>query len=467
MVSNSVNTNEAKPEARLSNEEWGSQYESIDKWLLRRPKSRRVYLSTFRRWFDWASDNIAEVKGLNPDELVAFQKNARKGEDNEDYHILDKTATWILEKGREGKWRRGYQKKNLTTVRSFFKSNRVALPDDGEIWRDIDNGIAPDDAPELMTLEIAKRVVENSNELYKAIFLSMIAGGMGLNEIIKFSQQGIDSIKKGIIRPKEERLLRINFTGRKTNRHPYFTLIGGDALTALETYLNVRKSRKKAFEKNTGNKYPTDIFVTNTHNPILQEHTIRTYWLRKLHRIGLINRIPGAPSSTRYGLHPHQLRDLFKNQWTIAHRGQEDKISEFILGHRLDRYNYNKFYKVKMGQEVVYEEYLKTLPYVNIISSSIPFGLIDSTEISTIRGEVEQLKKRNEEQEELIEALSNMIRGNNPSRDLFAKVSINQDKPQNLPQQDNNETVNLKEYVEFLQTRPDYQEWLESRKIEE
>ena len=37
----------------------------------------------------------------------------------------------------------------------------MALPEDGEIWRNIDNGIAPDDAPELMTLEIAKRVVEN------------------------------------------------------------------------------------------------------------------------------------------------------------------------------------------------------------------------------------------------------------------------------------------------------------------
>ena len=120
-----------------------------------------------------------------------------------------------------------------------------------------------------------------------------------------------------------------------------------------------------------------------------------------------------------------------------------------------------------MGQEVVYEEYLKTLPYVNIISSSIPFGLVDSNEISTIRGEVEQLKKRNEEQSELIEVLSNMIRGKNPSRDVFAKFSVTPDKPQNLTSQDNNETGNLEKVVEFLQTRPDYQEWLESRKTKE
>jgi hypothetical protein len=60
-----------------------------------------------------------------------------------------------------------------------------------------------------------------------------------------------------------------------------------------------------------------------------------------------------------------------------------------------------------------------------------------------------------------------MIKGKNPSRDIFAKFTVTQDTRKDLPSQDNNETGNLEKVIEFLQTRPDYQEWLESRKTKE
>ncbi len=284
-------------------------------------------------------------------------------------------------------------KKVLSSVRSFFKANRAALPDD-EHARAINQSEAPEDAPETLDLRIAKGAIDNSNEMYKAIFLAMIGGGMGIGEILKWSSMGVRSIKKGLINVQGQELLKIEFRSRKMNNRPYFTLIGGDALKALKVWMSVRDGKKIKYENKRKAQYPPDIFVTKTHNAVKEDQTLRLYWLRVLHRTGCIERKKGAPPSTRYGLNLHQMRDLFKGQWTIANRGREDKLSEFLMGHRIDSYNYNRFYEAQAGQQLIYDAYLKTLPFLNILSSTLPFGLVDSSTLAATNVEVDELKRQ-------------------------------------------------------------------------
>jgi hypothetical protein len=418
-------------EARLSNHEWAAQFKSVSTWFDRKKKSRDVQVSILRGWYEWASENVDEVKGHDPDRLVKWAQGVTP---RELIPITESVEAYL--RSNQDRWRLGYQRRIYGAVRSFFKSNWAELPDNGEIYGNLTSDL--EDAPENLTLETLKTVCVKSNQMYRAIFLSMFAGSMGVEELIRWNGQGVGSVGRGLIKVDGERVLKIDLPlrqgrSRKRNTRPFYTLIGGDALGELEKWLRVRERQRAAYEERHSKPYPDAIFVTNNNTPLDFDTTLRTYWLRKLHQLGIIDRARKNGPGTRYGYHVHQVRDLFSTQM----HGKFDKdVKEFLMGHVTDPNRYDKFYN-----DVAYvaREYLKGIPYLNILTSALPFGLMDASaqqqQVESLQHRIKELEAQLEDERKthtkIEEVQQDLKQG---SEDLKAIVYIKNEQQEKLQQ---------------------------------
>lgn len=371
----------------LTNQEWAARFSTMMKWLKAWPASAEVNVSILRNWIRWLEETGGPVAGLNPDELADFEEEAlQNGSKRERYLLLDKALEYI--QANEGRWRLTYQRKVLSSIRGFFDTNRVSLPEDSTMWRQVLNVPHVDEAPEhfVMELETLQKILIKCNPMYRALFMSMIAGAMGPGEVLEWSGQGVKDLEGKRLVQDGRRLLRIDLPSRKGNNKAWYTVIGGDALDELEKHLKIRERARTRFEKgHPGEAYPETIFVTNQNTPLNDDTTIRTYWLRKLHQLGVIDR-EGGDSTTRYGYHPHQLRDVFR---TLVHGKMDGAVAEFMMGHTVDPNKYDQFYQ---DPPYVYGEYIKALSWLNLLSSSLPYGKADASEISRLQQELRDVR---------------------------------------------------------------------------
>ncbi|MCD6360955.1 MAG: hypothetical protein J7M38_08810, partial [Armatimonadetes bacterium] len=135
------------------------------------PGTRRGNGFIVSSWYEWVQSRGGKFSGYSLDELVEYQRREKN------YEILDLIQEWILGKDdlRAGTLQRYY-----STVRSFFAHNRVALPADPMFK--ITGGRPP--VQGRLRVEHIKRVVEVSNPMYRAFWLSVAQGFMGLHEAI-------------------------------------------------------------------------------------------------------------------------------------------------------------------------------------------------------------------------------------------------------------------------------------------
>ncbi|MDQ1281259.1 MAG: hypothetical protein QG670_2524 [Thermoproteota archaeon] len=61
-----------------------------------------------------------------------------------------------------------------------------------------------------------------------------------------------------------------------------------------------------------------------------------------------------------------------------------------MLGHIIDPLDYNKAWRDKRAYR---DEYLKALPYLQIMNSGTPYHQVSEEEVEKLRSEVERLKK--------------------------------------------------------------------------
>ena len=110
----------------------------------------------------------------------------------------------------------------------------------------------------------------------------------------------------------------------------------------------------------------------------------------------------------RYGKSLHELRDVFRTQWTKAPDRPAPEVGEFLMGHGSgDPNEYDKFYK---DVEWVQDEYLKALPMLQIVSSGVPFGLIEKREIKETEQRLEaRIRELESEKQSKIDAMSNEL----------------------------------------------------------
>lgn len=356
---------------------------SVEKWLSRFAESTApTYRFHFERWMDWMAEHGGELAGLTPGELLDYQRNASN---SDRYVILD----LLQQHAREIPGRYNYKLKPYSTVRSFFKHCRAELPRD--------KFTPKAELPPVMgtlTLEEIKDVVQASSPLYKAVFLCMLQGSMDEAGIVDWSNAGYKDLAKilpeVISLRRDDRILRVDLPGRKKFRNikPFYTYIGPDALEAVANWLAVRPGDARA------------IFVNQYGRP-LNEESMRTYWLRKLKRLGLVE--PGEPGEkgNRYGKNPHEIRDVFRSQWEKT--PAKGSVAEFMMGHQIDPLEYNKAFR---DEAWTLGEYRKALPMLQIMSSGRPFGLVHLDDMYKLRQEtVDSLQKQIKDQQRMIDEM--------------------------------------------------------------
>jgi len=201
----------------------------------------------------------------------------------------------------------------------------------------------------------------------------MFQGGMGLKEIVYWSNHGLPSLKEQLrlgVHP-----IRIDLPGRKLNRNirPFYTFIGWDAINTLKDWLEVRPNRSRA------------IFTNQFGDPV-SEKSIRNYWTRHLKNLGIIKPPENPSHRTRYGKNPHELRDLFRTRWQKS--GASPEVAEFLMGHIVDPLGYNKAMR---DHDYVAGEYMKAEPWLNILSedpSKVPLR-----DVLAMKRRIEELER--------------------------------------------------------------------------
>lgn len=360
---------------------------SVVKWLSRvAPGSKRSYRENFGFFMKWLEENGDEFDYKSPDELVSYMENASR---KEQYKLLDLIQDYISSlKGLRLKT----VESRYIAIRSFFKHNRSELPQDPDFKIRAD--IPP--VKGTLTIEDVRDIVKASTPAYRAVFLSMFQGGMGLEEFEYWNLHGWYYLQKDL--EENARFITVDLPGRKKKRHekPYSTFIGGDAKDALLDYLPHRKTAMERFDRiqklkreateRRGEEYierkfnPNAIIYNNWGSPIIKG-TLYNYWFRKCVKLGIVKPNPKDPETgngcpgNRYGKNPHEMRDLFRSQWEKS--PAKESIGEYMMGHQIDPLEYNKAFR---DTKWVKGEIRKALPMLQIMSSQEPFGLVDKEE---------------------------------------------------------------------------------------
>jgi hypothetical protein len=152
---------------------------------------------------------------------------------------------------------------------------------------------------------------------------------------------------------------------------PYYTFHSGDALSAVKEWLPQRP------------RDTTQVF--SGHGSVsegVSKLGLQSYWFRHLRELGITECVTGDIGH-RTGKGIHELRDLWRSQWSKS--PAKPVVAEYCMGHPIDVNEYDKSFR---DMQTYQEEYLKALPYLQIMSGSRPYHLVDETEVNRLREEI-------------------------------------------------------------------------------
>ena len=363
---------------------------AVDKWLNSvGPNTRPYYKWHFETFMKWVRVNGDEkFRTMSPDDMVEYVLDATPREINA---FLDLKKQYIQSK----KGTKGFKGNSNKAIQSFFMHNRAPLPRDSTL------NIQGDRAPvngELKPEEI-RDIALASSRLYRTVTLCMFTAGMGQEEFFYWSDNGHEDLQEQL----DQKLVKINMIGRKLAKydHPYITFLGGDALETLREYLNKTRPHtvERCTQKYLGYSDPGTIFLNQRGDP-LSKNAFRLYWRRVLKKLDLINPEDYGDESTRYGKGAHEMRDTFRTLWRKS--GVDVEYAEYFMGHvaAFDKYGYDKTY---LDERELREKYVAALPFLNLISESAAYGLVDKKEFENDR--IRELENQIEAQQEQIDKL--------------------------------------------------------------
>jgi integrase len=327
---------------------------------------------------NWVKVNSPKFTDHGPDDLVEYVRNGNSSAMDE---ILDLKKDYLLTLNSRVSHKRNADK----TIKSFFSHNRVTIPRDTTLRLRGDKPKVRGD----LNPEHIRDVIHSSNLVYKAIFSTMIMSGMGQDELVYWSNMGLEALERDLNDEKVE-VIKVNLVGRKGEKfdYNYFTYLGPEAVELLRRYLASRPKRVAFAVKRTG-KTPKSIFL-NQYGKALTKNALYRYWTRKLVRLGLIQPEKIEGDVKRYGRNPHEVRDVFRTLWR---RSSSDVVyAEYFMGHSdaFDKHGYDKTYE---DEGLCLQEYMKAVPYLSILSGTKPYRLVDENEVEKLRAENKELRK--------------------------------------------------------------------------
>jgi len=363
-------------------EAWALKNPCVQNWLGRVGKGTATdYLATLHRYYGWLQDHGGPYSGKGLDELLEMQD---KAVGRERYGQLERAQAFISSVRSTARWKALM----YSSIRSFYLHNRVELP------KDISFKIRGDYVTTETDLDLRGflRVLGAANRVYRAVFLAMYGGGMGVGEAVAFSHRWEEvrgQVESG------SKVIRVSLPGRKGNWNvkPFYTLLGRDAADALREY--VSRERGPIGEGEA-------IFLNDQFKPVTEQNIGRAFRSYAM-KVGVIRPRalecpdcggnlkkfdPGhgrrrslrclkcgkvrphtkeffLPCNTRYQTHPHEIRSLFRSEWHKS--GADPMVAEFFMGHveRIDTNHYNRFYK---DSDYVMEQYRIAAPYLNVLT---------------------------------------------------------------------------------------------------
>ncbi|MCX6660847.1 MAG: hypothetical protein NTX81_10850, partial [Candidatus Bathyarchaeota archaeon] len=320
---------------------------AVGKWLACYDvESRRGRWRKLRMFLSYLEGH-QKLGGLGPSELVAFQRGAGKAEE---FLILDALQDHI--RGKSGTY--GSLLSHYSVVKSFFRRNRVPLPED---TFEINANRSPVSGK--LTVEIIKSLVENVGVNWKAFYLTLWMSLMDLERFMIFNRSCAGSLVKHLKEKGVGEPYLFDYPGRKKMRGKkvYYTFLGCDALAAWIEY----------FERMRGWPSEGEPILLDQDGKAVRKQAIRMRHLRLLEKLKYV-KLGGSPSN-RYGYNLHEFRDVAR---TLLHlQGRKDQLDldcvEFWMGHTTDPNQYDKFY---MDKNYTLEQYRIAEKYLNIMSGS-------------------------------------------------------------------------------------------------
>lgn len=377
---------------------------NLDKWLNSiSPDTKEVYEGVFNGvvgWFesDRSGLDLSRFEGDTPDRLLQLQKELnRDGESRK--KILRSVYAYIKKHGKERSWSTSYRRKILSVTRSFFTYHLDETGFPREKARKIISVLKSDKrrAEKELGLEELQKVAIKSTPMYRSVIKAMTVSGMGEDEVVEFSNQGMGALRKAMEYPVVDGVIEVYLGSRKSNLDKdFYIYVGGGAYRELKNWLKVRDRVEKRFndprlrerrerEANGVREFPDSVFVTNMFTP-LSKSGFYTYFSRKMEQLGFIEKDEDGGPGTRYNKNPHQIRSIFRTQWSKSRVNPD--IGEYFLGHTVDSLDYNR---VHDDRDYRIKEYLKALPYLDM-DNERAFGLVEEDEIARLQRELDDAK---------------------------------------------------------------------------
>jgi len=305
-------------------------------------------------------------EGYTPSMLVEYQaEQTSRGQ----YRVLDA----LIDHANAAGGTQSSMRTRVAIARSFFMHNRAPLPRDKV-------RLLPTRPPtqgELTAADV-RDVVLASNPTYQAVYMIMLAAALDEEMFTTWNLDpgSLQALEKQL-RDGED-LVKIELPGRKLNRNvqPYYTFFGGDALEKLEAYMRTRPHGAR------------HVFVTQYGTP-LEKRSLYMYWKRKTVALGKITLVGDGDPGNRYGMHVHEIRDVFSSLWTLS--PAKRLMGEFFMGHQIDPLEYDKSWREEWAYR---EEYRKAQPYLNVLSSPDPYGLVSRDTVEGLRVQIDTRDKQ-------------------------------------------------------------------------
>lgn len=348
-----------------------SEDQAVVAWLNNSHNSkegRGVSMRLFGYFYDWLqTEGEPLLRGLEPMALVKRQKELNR-EYALDEILLPEKKLILYEVlrfvGSRPDWRTGYKRKIYSTIRSFFTyylgSDGLPKPANGEEGK----LKGKPRARKNLKIELLREIIYKSNTMYRSVWGAMLSSGMGIGEIVKWSDAGIDELKKAMANPVRAdgfELVEVYLGARKLNLEmEFYTYVSGSALEALKAWVKHRD--ELALRPNAPRPFPDAIFIGNTYNP-LNRKAAQFYWVNKLKQLGLWEST--GRKSSRTNMNIHQIRDVFKTRAHMASAYSEADLpmSDYFLGHKSEKYDYDHIHSDR-GFRV--KQYLLFMPWLDV-----------------------------------------------------------------------------------------------------
>jgi len=356
----------------------------IQNWLERLGSCSKTAYRTFEKFHEEVLSGHSVFGGMSPTQLVDWQSNTRG---REAYSMKNLAQRWVNKKSLRISSKKTY----LTHLSSFFLHNHTPWPPDPSFHFSSDT--APVEGK--LTVEAFKRILLNCDKRYRTVFLMQAQMLAGPGDMVYVSNHYRDEILQHIT--KNNGVFKVTLPGRKRNRNTvnYYTLLStkSDWADAMRGYLKSLPNLPDTvlFRNDHGrpltrlniewyfHKRAIEAGIIKQATPKCQKCGAETVWTRdfhngkskvaykckECHQLNWACEMNLDLRSNRYGVNPHEIRDLMRSRWRAS--GAKVVVAEFMMQHG-ETVDPNQYDKLKYTPMDAIVEYRKALPWLNVLS---------------------------------------------------------------------------------------------------